>query len=92
MADKEDREIIVEGNLLRYVDRFGRTGVMNFDKVEYVYLEMDDKNESTLFCFDSHQHHIPVDSKGFDKVFYQLPDQLGFGDYKKPKKVEPILY
>lgn len=77
LAHEENREIIVEENLLRYVTKFGRSDALNLDKLQYIYLEVNDKSEETLFCFDAH-HHIPVDFEAFDEAFIQLYDQLRF--------------
>ena len=53
---------------------------VNLDKLEYVYGLIAYNNQAFLFCFDAHQHRIPVEFKGFKKPYITLSERFGFKD------------
>jgi len=79
--ETDEGEIIIEGNVLHCKHKYNiYNSTVNIDKLEYVYGLINANNQALLFCFDSHQHRIPVEFKGFKKAYNYLSDILGFNN------------
>lgn len=67
-------KICCDGNqLFKSVD-------VSIDDLQYAYVTIDAQNVISLFLFDHHQHYIPVNYTGFQKVYESLSEQFSFND------------
>lgn len=78
--------------IYQYDHRMSHTEVQ-LNKLQYVYAILTVDKTPTLFCFDSRQHRIPVNFKGFKKVYEVLSKRFNFDDkvfYATISSEEPV--
>ena len=68
----ENDQIIKDNG--QYID------VINLNDLQYVYLTIDDDMYSYFFFSDHHHNTIPIDYKGFTKVYKELSSRFNFND------------
>jgi len=86
-SESEKGEIVFEGDTLHYKENHENNSyhqTVNLGKLEYVYGLVAYNNQAFLFCFDAHQHRIPVEFKGFKKAYKTLSERFGFKDKTFP--------
>lgn len=75
----EEGRLTIENDMLICEHKYGMfNSRVNLNKLEYAYALVTVNTTPLLFLFDSHQHRIPINFKGFSNVYKNLTDRFGF--------------
>lgn len=76
-----EREVKIDGNKIIYEANFGINDTeIYIENLQYAYVLVNAKKQSSLFLFDHHQHTIPTNYSGFQEVYKALSDRFSFND------------
>lgn len=75
----EEGSLTIENGILICEHKYGMfNSRVNLNKLEYAYALVTVNITPMLFLFDSHQHRIPINFKGFSNVYKDLSNRFGF--------------
>ena len=75
----EEGKLTIESDILIGEHKNGMfNSRVNLNKLEYAYALVTINKSAMLFLFDSHQHRIPINFKGFSNVYKVLSNRFGF--------------
>lgn len=77
----EEGQLSIDDNVLICQHKYGMfNSTVKLDQLEYAYAMITVNKSPMLFLFDSHQHRIPTNFKGYSIVYEVLSKKFGFDD------------
>lgn len=77
----EEGQLAIQNDVLICQHKYGMfNSTVKLAKLEYAYAMITINKSPILFLFDSHQHRIPTNFKGYSKIYKTLSEKFGFDD------------